>query len=72
MFNSGLYLSLKLNKKEIASIYLPLLYSENIGNTFTYGQSIETINDISFLQRITFIINLNEINPFQIIKNIAP
>jgi len=72
LFNSGLYLSLKLNKKEIASIYLPLLYSENIGNTFTYGQSIETINDISFLQRITFIINLNEINPFQIIKNIAP
>ena len=72
LFNSGMYFSLKLNKKEILGVYLPLLYSKNIAETYSYGQSIETINDISFLQRITFIINFNEINPFQIIKNIAP
>ena len=72
LLNSGLYCYLKINKKEILSVYFPLLYSKNIGETFTFGQTSSTINDISFLQRITFIINFNEINPFQIIKNIAP
>ena len=40
-----MYFSLKLNKKEILGVYLPLLYSKNIAETYSYGQSIETINE---------------------------
>jgi len=76
IYNSGIYYSLKVSNKEILSIYLPLLYSDKIADATVLRSTIDspspTIENIHFLQRITFIFNIQEINPFQIIRNIAP
>ncbi len=61
-YNVGIYASVVVNE-EIIGIYLPVLYSENIG---------ESLNDIKVLQRINFIFNLKGINPFTIKKTIKP
>ena len=70
IYNSGIYYSLKVSNKEILSIYLPLLFSDEIADAIVLSST--TIENIHFLQRITFIFNIQEINPFQIIRNIAP
>ena len=49
--------------EEIIGVYLPILYSDNIG---------ETLNKLNILQRISFIFNLDSINPFDIKKTIRP
>ncbi len=61
-YNAGIYTSIVINE-EIIGIYLPILYSENIGGT---------LNDFKFLQRINFVFNLKSINPFTIKKTIKP
>ena len=61
-YNAGIYTSIVVNE-EIIGIYLPILYSENIG---------ESLNNFKVLQRINFIFNLKSINPFTIKKTIRP
>jgi len=61
-YNAGIYTSIVVNE-EIIGIYLPILYSDNIG---------VTLNDFKVLQRINFIFNLKSINPFTIKKTIKP
>ena len=61
-YNAGIYASVVVNE-EIIGIYLPILYSDNIG---------ETLNDFKVLQRINFIFNLKSLNPFTIKKTIKP
>ena len=61
-YNAGIYTSIIVNE-EIIGIYLPILYSDNIGGT---------LNDFKVLQRINFIFNLKSINPFTIKKTIKP
>ena len=61
-YNAGIYTSIVVNE-EIIGIYLPILYSDNIGGT---------LNDFKVLQRINFIFNLKSINPFTIKKSIKP
>ena len=61
-YNAGIYTSIVVNE-EIIGIYLPILYSDNIGGT---------LNDFKVLQRINFIFNLKSINPFTIKKYIKP
>tara|TARA_B100001564_G_scaffold172678_1_gene145275 strand:- start:3841 stop:6882 length:3042 start_codon:yes stop_codon:yes gene_type:complete len=61
-YNTGIYTSIVVNE-EIIGIYLPILYSDNIGGT---------LNDFKVLQRINFIFNLKSINPFTIKKTIKP
>ena len=61
-YNAGIYTSIVVNE-EIIGIYLPILYSDNIGGT---------LNDFKVLQRINFIFNLKSINPFTIKKTIKP
>lgn len=61
-YNAGIYASVVVNE-EIIGIYLPILYSDNIG---------ETLSDFKVLQRINFIFNLKSLNPFTIKKTIKP
>ena len=61
-YNAGIFTSIVVNE-EIIGIYLPILYSENIG---------ESLNNFKVLQRINFIFNLKSINPFTIKKTIKP
>ena len=61
-YNAGICASVVVNE-EIIGIYLPILYSDNIG---------ETLNDFKVLQRINFIFNLKSLNPFTIKKTIKP
>jgi len=61
-YNAGIYTSIVVNE-EIIGIYLPIMYSDNIGLT---------LNDFKVLQRINFIFNLRSINPFTIKKTIKP
>ena len=61
-YNAGIYTRIVVNE-EVIGIYLPILYSENIG---------ESLNNFKVLQRINFIFNLKSINPFTIKKTIKP
>ena len=61
-YNAGIYTSIAVNE-EIIGVYLPILYSDNIG---------ETLKKFNILQRISFIFNLDSINPFDIKKTIRP
>ena len=61
-YNAGVFFSLNIGD-EILGIYLPILYSENIG---------ESLDDLKVLQRISFIFNLQSINPFTIKKTLKP
>ena len=61
-YNAGIYFSFSINE-EIIGIYLPLFYSNRIG---------ESLNNLKSFQRINFIFNLKGINPFHIKKTIKP
>ena len=61
-YNTGIFTRLILND-EIIGIYLPLFYSDNIG---------ASLNELKVLQRISFIFNLQNLNPFTIKKTIKP
>ena len=50
-------------KKDIFEIYIPLFYSDDIKSTIDYY-------GVNFMQRIRFVLNLNELNPFKMVKNI--
>ena len=61
-FDFGLWIPIK---KNLIELYVPLLYSENIQKEIDY-------NNISFLQRITFVIQFNSLNPLQLINSLKP
>ena len=61
-YDGGIYIPIR---KDIFEIYIPLFYSEDIKDALTYA-------DVSFMQRIRFVLNFNELNPFKIVKNIKP
>jgi hypothetical protein len=61
-FDGGLYLPIR---KDIFEIYLPLFYSDDLQSTVDYY-------GVNFMQRIRFVLNLNELNPFKMVKNIKP
>ena len=61
-YNAGIFTRIAVNE-EIIGIYLPILYSNNFG---------ASLNNLKILQRISFIFNLNNINPFHLKKTIEP
>jgi hypothetical protein len=61
-FVGGFYIPLR---KDIVEIYVPLFYSQNI-------KDILTAQDIHFWQQIRFSFNINQLNPFKIIKEVKP
>jgi len=61
-YDGGIYIPIR---KDIFEIYIPLFYSEDIKATLDSW-------DVSFMQRIRFVLNFNELNPFKIVKNIKP
>ncbi len=70
--NIGLqYSLLKINNEPILEIFVPLFYSDNIGNSRDLNSSI-SVDELSFFQRINFIFNFNSINPFLIKKQLKP
>ena len=71
MLNTGFYFSIKANKNEILSIYFPIWHSSNINNSSIYtGYSI--LKNINFLQKITFVLDLNNVNPKNLINSFGP
>jgi hypothetical protein len=71
LYNSGLFFNIKVNKKPFLAVYMPLFYSKEIDDSYVF-KTQDRFSDIGLLQKITFVLNLNEINPFTIIKNIKP
>ena len=61
-FDFGLWIPIK---KDIIEVYIPLVYSKNIQKEIEY-------NNISFWQRITFVIQFNSLNPFKMMNSIKP
>jgi hypothetical protein len=61
-YDGGIYIPIR---KDIFEIYIPLLYSADIKSALDYS-------NVSFMQRIRFVLNFNELNPFKIVKNIKP
>nr|MDQ3048478.1 hypothetical protein [Bacteroidota bacterium] len=61
LYNAGVCLSFR---KNIFEIYFPLLMSKEIEN---YNK----INGISFLETIRFTLNLNMVNPFDLVRNFS-
>ena len=72
LYNAGIYFNIEINEKPLLGIYMPLFYSKEIHDSYVFGQNQERFSDIGILQKITFVLNLNEINPFTIKKNIKP
>ena len=71
-YNAGLKTTIiQINNQPILEIYIPLIYSENIGNSRNLTNAI-TVNELSFLQRINFIFNFKSLNPFLIKKQVKP
>ncbi len=62
LYDAGIYIYLP---KDIFEIYIPLLYSKEITSELEY-------NNINFLQRIRFMININQLNPFKMLREIKP
>ena len=71
LYNFGISYNIEIQNNKFIGIYLPLLYSEAIKNAYVPGTNKRT-ESLSLLQKITFVFNLNEINPFSIKKNIRP
>ena len=71
MLNAGFYFSIKANNKAFLSVYFPLLYSQNIKTSAVYS-AVNSIKDLDFLQKITFVIALDNINPRNLIKDFGP
>ena len=61
-YNVGIFTRIAI-KEDIIGIYLPILYSNNFGTS---------LDNLEILQRISFIFNLNNINPFHLKKTIEP
>ncbi len=61
-YDGGFYIPIR---KDIFEIYIPLFYSEDIKSTLDY-------HGVTFMQRIRFVLNFNELNPFKMVKNIKP
>ncbi|MFT5602605.1 MAG: hypothetical protein ACI9N1_002864, partial [Flavobacteriales bacterium] len=61
-YDFGLYLPIR---KDIFEIYFPIGYSPEIRSALEYS-------GITYLQQIRFVLKLNEVNPFKLIKDIAP
>ncbi len=72
LYNAGICFNIEINNKPLFGVYLPLFYSKEIHDSFLYGQNQNAFSNIGLLQKITFVLNLNEINPFTIKKNIKP
>ena len=72
LYNAGIYFNIEINEKPLLGVYMPLFYSKEIHDSYVFGQNQKRFSDIGLLQKITFVLNLNEINPFTIIKNIKP
>ena len=71
-YNAGLKATLiQINNKPILEIYVPLMYSENIGSSRNLTNAV-AVNELSFFQRINFIFNFKSLNPFLIKKQIKP
>ena len=71
-YNAGLKATLiQINNKPILEIYVPLMYSENIGSSRNLTNAV-AVNELSFFQRINFIFNFKSLNPFLIKKEIKP
>ena len=62
LYDAGIYIHLP---KDIFEIYIPLVYSKDITSELEY-------NNINFLQRIRFMININQLNPFKMLREINP
>ncbi len=61
-YDYGIYIPIA---KDVFEIYFPVGYSKDIANSINY-------NNVAYLQRIRFVLNFNKINPFKLIKDIAP
>ena len=80
LYSGGINFEIEANNKLVLGIYLPLFYSEEIANSYVTDDPISPypnpnpikIKDLNFLQRITFVFNINNINPFTLKKNIKP
>ena len=71
-YNAGLKTTIiQINNKPILEIYVPLMYSENIGSSRNLTNAV-TVNELSFFQRINFIFNFKSLNPFLIKNQIKP
>ena len=71
-YNAGLKATLiQINNKPMLEIYVPLMYSENIGSSRNLTNAV-AVNELSFFQRINFIFNFKSLNPFLIKKQIKP
>jgi len=62
LYDAGIYIHLP---KDIFEIYIPLVYANDISTELEY-------NNINFLQRIRFMININQLNPFKMLREIKP
>ena len=71
LYNIGLSFNVEIENKTILGIYLPLIFSNEIEKSFVPGSN-KRIEDLSLFQKITFVFNINELNPFKIKKNIRP
>lgn len=60
-YNAGVYLNVS---KDVLNIYLPLVYSDDVN---AYWQ---TMGYTSFFSRISFVFNLNKLNPIKAIRDI--
>ena len=71
-YNAGIKTTIiQINNQPILEIYIPLIHSENIGNSRNLTNAI-TVNELSLLQRINFIFNFKSLNPFLIKKQLKP
>ena len=71
LYNTGISFNIKIQNKPFIGIYLPIFYSKAIEKSYVPGTNKE-IGSLSSLQKITFVFNLNNINPFEIKKSIRP
>lgn len=62
VYDFGVYLPIS---KDIFEIYIPMSYSSDINSEIEY-------NNLNFWQRIRFVLNINHMNPFKLMKDIKP
>ena len=62
LYDAGIYIHLP---KDIFEIYIPIVYANDIKAELNY-------NDINFWQRIRFMININQLNPFKMLREVKP
>ena len=64
LYDAGIYIHLP---KDIFEIYIPLVFSSEIMKELEYSQP-----EIDFWQRIRFMININQLNPFKMLREVKP